>query len=43
MPISIINIIYLAEETTAEKTCPLLTVSALFRGQQTTENKPITD
>lgn len=43
MHISIINIIYLAEVTTAEKSWPQLTAAALFTEQQTAENKPITD
>lgn len=43
MHISIINIIYLAEATTAEKICPMPSAAVLVTGQQTTENKPITD
>lgn len=43
MHISIINIINLAEATTAGKTWPLLTAAALFTEQLTAENKPITD
>lgn len=43
MHIFIVNIISPVEVTIAEKTCPMFTAAALFTGQQTTENKPITN